>query len=108
MATQGDIAQVTNNSDSNYCKMPDGTLIQWGIANVYTVGTTKDVQVTMPIPFTSTYTVVANGQVGSDTTNYEVIIVIQPNSASQFTAHIRNTTSNYTRQIYWLAIGRWK
>ena len=105
---QGTIKQVTNNSGSNYCKMPDGTLLQWGIANEYTPGNTKDVVVQMPIAFTSTYTIVANGQVASDTTNYEVIIVIQPNSGSQFTAHIRNTTAAYTRQFYWLAIGRWK
>ena len=30
----GKIKKVTNDSGSGYCKMPDGTMIQWGTASI--------------------------------------------------------------------------
>ena len=98
-----------SNSSGQYLKLADGTLFQWGISGQYASGNTANVAITMPLAFVNSwYTVISNGEVGDDPTNYEVLIVIQRNSSQQFTAHIRNATGNYTRQFGWLAIGRWK
>ena len=53
MAT-GTMEKVTNNSGSGYCKMPDGTLIQW--SDITIEANASNVQITFEIPFiSSTY-----------------------------------------------------
>ena len=103
------VAQVINNSGAYYCKMPDGTLIQWGIAGQYVSANRQDVQVTMPFEFVNTnYMVFANGEYKEDPNNYETTCIVRVDSAQKFTVHLKNTSSNYIRQYQWLAIGRWK
>lgn len=98
-----------SNSNGYYLKLADGTLLQWGLSGQYASGNTADIAVTMPLAFVNTtYCVFANGEVGNDPTNYEVLIVIQRDTSQKFNAHIRNATGSYTRQFSWLAIGRWK
>ena len=105
------IKQVTNNSGSNYCKMPDGTLIQWGeLRN----GSNGAEFVNFPVPFVdANYTAVASiKRVGSQYAyarigsvqildkNRAVIYLIQYNSIAAFT-----DTDTFSE---WIAIGRWK
>lgn len=102
-------AQTGASGNSQYTKFPDGTLMQWGLAGQYVSSNRADVEITMPLAFVnSSYSVFANGEIGDDANNYEVLIVIRRDNAQKFTAHIRNATGNYIRQFNWLAIGRWK
>ena len=96
-------------SGYRYFKLPDGTLIQTATHGEYSSGATKNYTINFPIPFLDySYTVVACGGYGSDPTNYECIVTTKIVSKSQFEAHVRNATGNYTNRIYWIAIGKWK
>lgn len=108
MAT-GPIKQVTNNSGAGYCKMPDGTMIQWGSDGSYASGNSRDTDVTMPLSFVDTnYIIMAMGLYSNDPNVYEVIHIAKTVSASKFTVHQKNPTSNYLQKFRWLTIGRWK
>lgn len=109
MAT-GDIKQVTNNSGSNYCKMPDGTLIQWGVIGGYQSAKRRDLTVNFPISFLNTdaYQVFVTSMFSSESTPYECLGIVKHVSASQCIIHQVNATDNYSNTIAWLAIGRWK
>ena len=109
MAT-GSIKKVSNDSASGYCKMPDGTLIQWGSSGGYSSGNSRTDDVTLSIPFVdNSYRVVANGWYnGSDESNYNVLCIVNNTSLTKFKIHIRNISANYTNVVLWLAIGRWK
>lgn len=103
--------KVTNNSGSdsngNYCKMPDGTLIQWGTAR----GTGEYY---FPVSFVDVSYVVFVG-VGyptpSDITNISVLGG-HPQNQSKFSIIVFNTDGSAPSKanvlFRWLAIGRWK
>lgn len=110
MAT-GTVKQVTNNSGSGYCKMPDGTLIQWGTVSNFKSGD----KVLFPIRFhDNTYRV-------SITPNYNTSTTIQctygvtggGKYTDGFTIYawdtVTNTASTQSNLVVdWIAIGRWK
>ena len=94
------IQQIMNNSDSNYCKMPDGTLIQWGTTSV--TGLTATVQMPLSFKDTSYYvliTLVAN------TNSVTNVTAINPFEVGRFAIGVNTPPSGGAR---WLAIGRWK
>ena len=101
------IEKVTNNSGSGYCKMPDGTLIQWGTAQ----GTGEHY---FPVSFVDTsYTVLVG--VGYPTPSYITNISVlggHPHNQSEFSIIVFNTdgsTPSKANVLFrWLAIGRWK
>jgi len=103
------IHQVANKSDSNYCKLPDGTLIQHGGVGSYTGANRVTYTVTFPVSFVNTnYHMVANGDYYSDSDSYEVMCTIHKDSASQAKIHVRNPVANYANTVSWIAVGRWK
>lgn len=112
----GIIQKVIPDSGTNYCKMPDGTLIQWGYSNPsYANANIALSSVTFPIAFTAQPVVsltvgdaqntaqelAANVKIGSITASKFDISYQDP--ASQF-----RSDGSYIKPIYWLAIGRWK
>ena len=102
---------VNNDSGNNYCKMPDGTLIQWGVKSysgtIAVNGTATDT-VTFPVSFVNA--------------GYSLVCNLMTSVPSQRTASLstRSTTSatislqnNYTSAsdgatYSWIATGRWK
>lgn len=119
MAT-GTIPKVTNDSGSGYCKMPDGTLIQWGRYEVksgtFTQAGSSGVYAfalsfSFPIPFASDYPAVfgstqystghrvASGYRGASKTTSAGV-------AYDFYPRVMSTTNKLF--VEWCAIGRWK
>lgn len=104
------IKQVTNNSGTGYCKMPDGTLIQWGSGNNAKSG---DV-ISYPFEFATDSNIRIYIQ-----PSYNTYTTIQCNfihghvQKGNFTVYAYNTetkalSTSTTLQFDWLAIGRWK
>ena len=104
------IKQVTNNSGSNYCKMPDGTLIQWGKESVASktekasLGYHGSKAVTFAMAFVSLPVVIVcphedAGYWNSGCTDITNI---------GFKASIAGDQPSVARTVEWLAIGRWK
>lgn len=112
------INQVTNNSSSGYCKMPDGTLIQWGqiainnipITNVWGSLYESSIQnsnTKFAISFVGVPTVTAFAHtaptswlesLGRDATQLGAFYLVRPTKVE----------SGVTGVVNWLAIGRWK
>lgn len=90
-----------NQSGSDYCKLPDGTMIQWGHTSVSNLTT----NVTMSASFkdTSSYkvqiTLLANT---NDARNVTYVSYLGVNNFSFGTNSSTNNGAN------WLAIGKWK
>lgn len=104
MAT-GSIKKVSNDSADNYCKMPDGTLIQWGQANIASQGATaKSKVINFQIPINNVnhlaLALVANS---SD----DVRLTATGYTTTSFTVWVRDVAAT-TRYFTWLAISRWK
>lgn len=98
MAT-GTIKQVTNNSTSNYCKMPDGTLIQWGSVTV--AADSYVVTAYFSVPFTNA--------------NYAACVQAKETGTAWNVGDVRSdrmrigrTPSTAANNYYYIAIGRWK
>lgn len=103
------IQQQTNNSDSNYCKMPDGTLIQWGRAYSDSAGI---IDVTYNVSFVNPAAYVVCNGYGS-LTNMAVSIKIKTYGTTNFSAVVNAIENNGVRAlsdnvVQWIAIGRWK
>ena len=110
---------TTNNSGSGYCKMPDGTLIQWGVlANLeprsYT-GTQRGtiyfyeipVNVQFPIEFTILPQLMLTKAGGTMAAiGWSAWTANQITEIDLFSGEASITAMNAT--IHWLAIGRWK
>ena len=92
------IKQTMNESNSSYCKMPDGTLIQWGVLSLVTAEVTA---VTFPIPFISNPSVVASTGAGAGRGYADTEDV----TTTGFTLWKSTSVSQWAR---WIAIGRWK
>lgn len=98
------IKQVTNTSGSGYCKMPDGTLIQWGY-NI--IDANKDVvDITFEIAFAdalygfTTMSVFANDR----TMTY----VYGSATATGIRVYSRVNPVTLEQRFKWIAVGRWK
>lgn len=104
--------QTWNNSGTGYCKMPDGTLIQWG--NVTGISFSNQNMVsgefTFDIPFFSSSEVKIFGTTAeSGVADYIFRVGISCSATKvNWTLVSPNTISVNNRQFSWLAIGRWK
>lgn len=99
-----------NDSGEGYCKMPDGTLIEWGSAGGGgTQGTSAMYPVTFSIPFTYAPELScvpyndSNGHYDNISVSYVDI------SGAGFTIRLSRPSSGYIGAVTrWIAIGRWK
>lgn len=104
------IQQQTNNSGDGYCKMSDGTLIQWGRfeveipANNYVE---KNLQ--YPIQFYASYIpqTFALVRVWNNPSMYSIIQRSGDHNDTTFRIGTEATTLQ-TINVNWFAIGRWK
>ena len=114
---QGDITDLQNQINANkntsatgYCKMPDGTLIKWGIATAKRSGDTLDFSANQV--FLSAPTVIVSQAYNSTTTircNFGVASVSTGSCIVYAYDTYTNALSEQTNLAYhWLAIGRWK
>ena len=109
MAT-GTIQMTANKSGDGYCKMPDGTLIQWGFVINTDVGYTG---VSFPVAFVNdNFIFSASPRYSSAYPAIDYRTVSQKNSNSSGVVNFKTLTStaSYTTAAIadWLAIGRWK
>ena len=104
--------KVTNNSDTNYCKMPDGTLMCWGNDSIQVQGNSRNnMTITYPHAFNTNPSVALNKVLYSiATSGTETInMTLQSISKSEAVVLVGNTGSGtITVPFYWIAIGRWK
>ena len=111
------ILPVAADSGSGYCKMPDGTLMCWGVVSISGVDINKawgqvyesarlDLGVTFPMPFTSRPVLALQQSVSPagwietadwTTTGIGGYYLVRPTPAI-----------GTSGRISWLAIGRWK
>lgn len=104
----GTIPQVSNNSGAGYCKMPDGTLIQWGsVVGQFTNGACSQ-SIAFPIEFASVPSVTAS--ISSSSTQYATAnaITTSPTNCIVYMIMYGATTYTGNGNIMWTAIGRWK
>lgn len=106
-----------SNSNGSYIKYANGVAIQWGVKTCitsneafssggfthYTSPNTYD----LPIPFTTSY------QIFADVNSANMVIVClvyaeRNNDRSKFNLNFIASQANYSRDIHWFAIGRWK
>ena len=113
MAT-GTITKVVNDSNTGYCKMPDGTLICWGEADpvgsttswgsLYAIDAT--VNITFPVAFSTlpfvSFMCDANASFIFLNSLYDLTHITRVSWVRQTTA------TNNTVHTRWFAIGRWK
>lgn len=111
------ISMTTNNSDNGYCKMPDGTLIQWGSTFFPPVEATglQTLDVTLPIVFatTSGYRVTAVWADMATTNNIKNYVTdLSVNNSGKTTSSIQFNCIRVRTNLNWwfdyIAIGRWK
>lgn len=94
------ILDSLNQSGTSYCKLPDGTLIQWGHTAVG--GLTQ--QVTMPTSFKDTTYTVRLTLIANSNTATNVTSISRPN-ADKFAFGVNVLPSGGAE---WIAIGKWK
>lgn len=93
-----------NNSGAGYCKMPDGTLIQWGTGTIATG--TKLLHIYFPQTFIDTaygFTAIAS----IDGSNNVLPIGYYYNLVGDIRAYTQSNVSA-DLNLLWIAIGRWK
>ena len=106
----GAVSIPTAESGTNYCKMPDGTLIQWGYVVNSNTGYTA---VSFPVTFaTDNYIFSASPRYSSAYPYIDYRTVSQKVSNSGGVVNFKpiSSTGSYTTAAIadWLAIGRWK
>lgn len=106
------IANLGFESDTNYCKMPDGTLICWGSATFpdASVGV-QNVTVQYPVSFESApFVTVCWNDNPTSTKNYMGMLVVNKNSStkSQLVIGTDRLRTGYVWYVSYIAIGRWK
>lgn len=118
MAT-GTIKQTTNNSGTGYCKMPDGTLIQWGDVWYTDVGSFTQngavyilaVALTFPKAFVDgNIFVTGSSKIGQAP---EFAFGVANKTSTNATIRCMNSTAQTVStttqlRVHWMAIGRWK
>ena len=104
----GTITKTISTSGTNYCKMPDGTLICWGRASANNVSGTTEVFVaqTFGVAFYGVPAVVPALRGAS----YNRRIHARDITLTGFNAACAFTSSSSTGDIWfdWVALGRWK
>ena len=121
--SDGNVYPVSNSSGAGYCKMPDGTLIQWGRLSGITVNLTAlgnsglygqtyvaNNGIVFPIAFAnSSYFVTGSFQYSTGNA-FPLSVAYNAQATdhcfpSFFDAYARSGNDG---RITWLAIGRWK
>lgn len=99
----GVIPQPQNNSGDGYCKMPDGTLIQWGRTQI--AANSSAVTISFPLQFTDNdYGFSVCGEYGSTSDTVFALAYIRAASIQVF----RSQSQSFEQGFRWMAIGRWK
>ena len=90
-------------SNSNYCKLPDGTLIQWGIESAKENNKVK--RVVFSIPFVAQPAISTSPMWAHD----DKVWMSHSANESAVEFYISDYTHNlqYIRNFSWIAIGRW-
>ena len=92
-----------NDSGANYCKMLDGTLIQWGLTTI--PANTGHVDVSFSTPFINgDYALMFCPQYAATS---DVTLTYGTKNATTFGVFRKTSTAN-DQPVEWLAIGRWK
>lgn len=101
-ALQTTVAELIT-SGSNYCRLSDGTLFQWGISTI--PENTQYVAITFPIAF-------LNANYGfAPCGNYSYTPDVRLSVAAKATSGLsvyRQAAQSYAQLFSWIAIGRWK
>lgn len=100
---QSTIKQVTNNSGTGYCKMPDGTLIQWGTATISSGS--ESVTVDLAMNFYGDYAISALPAFSSDRA---ASLVFSGRNGNFFKVHTKVNPVTFDQFFAWIAAGRWK
>lgn len=87
-------------SGNGYCKMPDGTLIQWGLITISAGTYYNDVQYTFPF-YDTNYTATA-------TTAGDNLACSVAASKSTYSLRVARSPNTNATDANWIAIGRWK
>ena len=105
---EGYIPMITNNSGVGYCKMPDGTLMQWGtVGQTFSASGSVDRTTTFATPFVSEPFICIQCLIGTDIGFDEAYL--KSRGATEFVATLKNTYAGPNSVwIVWFAIGRWK
>ena len=98
------INQVTNNSNASFCKMPDGTLIQWAEKSI--PNRSSKTTITSPIPFVNT--IYGISVIGNYNSARNVSLVYANQTNSHFDIHRSTQENDYDQAFRYIAIGRWK
>ena len=102
----GKTDKVTNDSSagsgSGYCKMPDGTLIQWGSVIVPIGSYTANISLPVPLYKLQDSSITLTPlQTGTD-------FNINYSDSSTSSIRIGRTPNTSDSVYYWIALGRWK
>lgn len=100
LGTKDYIADQFSQSGTGYCKLPDGTLIQWGHTAISALTT----QVTMPTSFKDTTYTVRLTLIANSNTATNVTSITRP-AAGRFAFGVNVLPSGGAE---WIAIGKWK
>jgi hypothetical protein len=105
MAT-GTSKKVTNDSGSGYCKMPDGTLIQFGYASI--LAERLFLLLKFPTQFVNnSYAFTATPEF-RDTRDVWMTYYDNSSNPTGSIYVYRNTALSTAQNFSWIAIGRWK
>lgn len=92
-----------NDSGALYCKMPDGTMLQWGLTSI--PADTDHIDVIFPISFINgDYAVMFCPQFRATS---DVVLTYATKNATTFSVYRKNVTSS-VQPVEWFAVGRWK
>lgn len=90
-------------SGSNYCKMADGTLIQWGTKTI--PANASNAAILFSIPFVGSYSISITGNYSN---SRALMFATASEDGNGFTAYKGVSDLSYAQLIRWLCIGRWK
>ena len=111
---------VSNDSANNYCKMPDGTLIQWGVITNLSPKSLSgspsgqiyyheyDANVTFPVAFVNIPSVLVSPFGGRECSISWVVPSAISFSSFDTLGGRQTLESSVKLNITWIAIGRWK
>ena len=102
------IEKVTNDSGSNYCKMPDGTLMCWGsVSDTASANSMEEVEITFPVDFIQNPSLTAIIRAWTDPRLLSVLRKTSfRDSGILRVSNISSQAMDFS--IEWIAIGRWK
>lgn len=91
-------------SGTGYCKMADGTLIQWGEATIASGNTV----VTVSFPQTFSNSNYGFSVTGTFNNTRALTWATAGQTTSQIQVYRGVETYNYAQSLKWMAVGRWK